>query len=744
MTSCPTLRALLRLLAAALMLQAAVARAQAEEPMRAVPLAPGETLRLDGTLGHPAWQRAPVFSRFVEKDPNTGGPPPQATHVQVLFDAQALYVGITAFDTRPDEIRRRLVRRDQVNRTQDFVVVYVDPIGSRQSAQFFRVNAAGSVADGMHTAADDNEDFAPDFDWDAQVAPHPGGWTAVLRLPFASLRFAEGGQDRWRIMVARRLPRQSFHLVSSVLIPREAPSFIDHMQPLQGVQLPADHAFLVLRPSVTVRAQRDQPPSGPARTSQALDLSLDMKWRPRAELVVDATLNPDFSQVALDVPQLSGNTRFALSIAEKRPFFFESADLLRTPTDAFYTRSFTEPSAGLRATWRGSRMAGSALVVDDRGRGLVLLPGPYATDAADQPASRTLAARGRVDDGGLQWGGVLAARRYAGDAGDNTVLGPDVGLALGDHWRLRAQWLHSRTSARPDGQGRLSRGPAVDGDRVYLRFNHNSQGVEGNVTLDDIGEGFRHDSGFVSQAGVRKLNAFGALGWMPLGPLHQFWLNLNVNRTEERGSGRTIEQQVYPGFWLTAARNLEWWFELHVLGQLRASPTGPLLPQRFVATGLVMTPAPWFPLLDTSISLGRLADTQDERLRPGVRWTTTAKLRPLPALELEPTVSTSWLRGDGQRVYDERILNLLAVWHLGPRSHLRAIVQRSQLDRAAARLDQQQEQSLTWSWRPSTGTVFYVGASRTRSGVAAARVSEAFVKLQVDVDDARAWWRDRS
>jgi hypothetical protein len=128
-----------------------------------------------------------------------------------------------------------------------------------------------------------------------------------------------------------------------------------------------------------------------------------------------------------------------------------------------------------------------------------------------------------------------------------------------------------------------------------------------------------------------------------------------------------------------------------------------------------------------------------------VRWTTTAKLRPLPALELEPTVSASWLRGDGQRVYDERIVNLLAVWHLGPRSHLRAIVQRSQLDRSSARLDQQQEQSLTWSWRPSSGTVFYVGALRTRSGVASAsRVSEAFVKLQVDVDDARAWWRDRS
>ena len=95
-------------------------------------------------------------------------------------------------DTAPERIREPLVRADQVNRTQDFVVVYVDPIGSRQAAQFFRVNAAGSTADGLHTAADDSEDFAPDFDWDAATQRTPAGWTAVLRLPFASLRFAEG------------------------------------------------------------------------------------------------------------------------------------------------------------------------------------------------------------------------------------------------------------------------------------------------------------------------------------------------------------------------------------------------------------------------------------------------------------------------------------------------------------------------------------------------------------------------
>ena len=146
--------------------------------------------------------------------------------VQVLFDEQALYIGVIAHDDAPARIVDTPVRHDGVIRTQDFVVAYVDAIGSKRSAQWFRVNAAGSKADGLHAAADDSEDFAPDFDWDADVAPHPQGWTAVLRLPFASLRFAEGGQDRWRIMVARRLPREQFHLMTSVPVPRDAPSFI--------------------------------------------------------------------------------------------------------------------------------------------------------------------------------------------------------------------------------------------------------------------------------------------------------------------------------------------------------------------------------------------------------------------------------------------------------------------------------------------------------------------------------------
>ena len=718
--------------------------------VQAVRLDAGETLPLDGTLSHPAWKRAPVYDRFVEKDPVFGALPPQVTRVQVLFDEKALYVGVTALDTEPALIRDPIVRTDQVRRTQDFVAVYIDAIGSKRSAQWFRANAAGSMADGLHTASDDFEDFSPDFDWDAAVSRSAQGYTAVFRLPFASLRFAPGAHD-WRIMVVRRLPREQFHLISSVPIPRDLPSFIDNMQPLLGVQLPQDSRFLTLRPSVTAR--RDEPAFGAARNK--VSATLDAKWRPLPQAVVDATLNPDFSQVALDVPQLAGNSRFALFYPEKRPFFFESADLLRTPTEALYTRSFTAPRWGLRGTWRATDWAGTALALDDRGEGLVLLPGAYGTDATSQPASKVLALRARSDGGtallhpGLQLGAVVASREYVDDRGHNTVLGPDMAWQLDGNWRVRAQWLHAQTSALPGSDG-LHKGPMRNGDLLHVRVFHQTDESEANLGVDDVGADFRHDSGFVNQVGVRRVYGWLSRGWNRVGPFNQFWVNADWKRVVDRQTGQLVSEFLRPGIWSTGSSNLEWWAEFYGHSVLRTSAQAPLLRERYVATGLVMTPARWFPMLDTKLVWGQLADTQANDVRPGGSFKLLTRLRPLARLELEATTNTAWLRRDGERSYAETAVQGLAVWHFDARHNVRAIVERTSLSRRAegvlvpAQRSQDGTVSVTYGWRESSGTLLYVGYSRARNArLAGDRSQELFVKLQLDVDEARSLLRRR-
>ncbi len=723
--------------------------------LRAERLQPGERIVLDGSLSHPAWQRAVPHTRFVEHAPRQGAAPPQRTQVQLLFDENALYVGVTAFDDTTQAIRDVVVRYDGVNRTQDFVVAYVDPIGNKASAQFFRVNAAGSIADGIHTAADDSEDFSPDFDWDAAVQRRADGWTAVMRIPFASLRFAqtEPGQAPrpWRFMLGRRLPREQFHLMLSVELPRGSPSFIDQLQTLDGVALPERHNFITVRPSLTLRQTEQRSSISPTQRQNHTEASLDVKWRPRAELVIDATLKPDFSQVALDVPQLAGNSRFALYLPEKRPFFFESADLLRTPTDALYTRSITQPRSGLRATWRSPTWQGVGMAADDLGGGTVLLPGTYGTDGAEQPGSRVLVTRVRRDGGygGVSVGALLASRQYEDGRGANHVLGTDVEASLGSQWRLRAQMLGSQTSALAQG-GELRSGPAQDGHRLYATLKRQTSANELSITLEDISPQFRHDTGFVNQVGIRSLGARQVWKWEQIGPFNNFEVYADAREVRESAGGRTVDRSAFLGLWTTGARNLEWWVELHPQTLSRKRADAPLLTQRMLASGLVMTPATWWPIVDANLNVGQLIDSVAIRERPGARLNLSSRLRPLRAVEFEPSISQAWLYDDvaGQRrlMYHESAAQALAIWHLDARHNLRLILQRSGLNRVAesgvtAQRYVSRTESLTYQWRRSAGTQLFVGFSRERdSSRGNPRGSEAFVKLQLDANELRALW----
>jgi hypothetical protein len=385
----------------------------------------------------------------------------------------------------------------------------------------------------------------------------------------------------------------------------------------------------------------------------------------------------------------------------------------------------------------------------DRGGGLVLLPGPYGTDVAEQPGSRVVAARLRhpaMTGQSVSWGGLMASRSYDGARGANDVLGVDADATLGQGWRLRTQLLGSRTTALGQG-GELREGAAETGHRGYLWVQRLQPGLETSVTLDTLSPRFRHDTGFVNRNGVRSLSAFHSWKWEAVGPFNNLDLYVDAHHVQDSVRGQAIDRGFHLGIWTSGARNLEWWAEWHPPAAVRTRPDGAVLRPHFIATGLVLTPAVWWPLLETNLTLGRLTDTVADRLRDGVRWRFSAKLRPLRALELEPSLSVDALRrgaGAGGFAYRESALQLLGVWHLNAQQNLRVIVQRQQLDRqaesgVAAQREVFSTGSLTWQWRQSAGTHLYVGLSREATAGGGPRGTEAFVKLQFDTQDAQAW-----
>jgi len=99
---------------------------------------------------------------------------------------------------------------------------------------------------------------------------------------------------------------------------------------------------------------------------------LDAKFVVKDSLSFDFTLNPDFSQVESDDPQVTVNQRFAVFFPEKRPFFIENAGFFATPIDLFFSRQIAQPQFGSRMTGKlgNGRWARWPLTTGGRARDL--------------------------------------------------------------------------------------------------------------------------------------------------------------------------------------------------------------------------------------------------------------------------------------------------------------------------------------------------------------------------------------
>jgi hypothetical protein len=718
-------------------------------------------LRIDGRLDEPVWRDAPIHDAFVQYKPLDGLPAPAEyrTTVQVVVEEHAIVFGIRAFDPRPDQIRAPLIRRDEVKREQDFVVVVLDPVGTRRSAQFVRVNAAGVVADGMYIADTDAEDFAPDFELEAAAHRLDDGYSVELRLPLLSLRYPFEGGAPWRLMVGRSIPRDTNMLVLSAPLTSNALNFIAELQEIDGLQDLAErvrgHALLSVRPEVTVRSTRHADGLG-AQRERELSVGAQIKWRPRADWVVDATLNPDFSQVELDVPQLAGNTRFALSVPEKRPFFLESTDVLDLPLAAFYSRSVTDPGWGLRATWRGSHADATALSLRDDGGGLVLLPGPYGTGlAAQDERSQATLLRGRWHEADFTAGGLISSRDYR-EGRSNVVAGADVLWRSSEVQQFRVRALGSQTSALFDAAGQPVRGDAEGGQHLFASWLRREPGWNFTAEASRTSPRFRNDNGFVDQAGVRVLQAevirrYGEVA-LPGFTAYEFenylWVqqkNTVADPANGVVGGETISRFIHPGIWLAAACNTEAWVQWKLDAE-RALAGGRLHSTGGPAGGFAINPAPWFPRLNIEVEGGRRLDVEADRVGLGAVVLLEANLRgALPnewGVESQQRYQQSFVNApSGGRALTETNARWLGVLHFSARDALRVVWQASRLTRAgdaSVALGASDERtfttSLVFQHRMGVGRSVGVGASRQSARPGATRDTEFFAKLSFELD----------
>jgi hypothetical protein len=342
---------------------------RAERPVvTAIRLEPDERIALDGRLSEEAWQRATPASGFKQSDPRFGAPATEDTEIRVLFDREALFIGVELLDSDPTHLLGNQMLRDGALDGDDRFMWTLDPFYDQRSGYYFEINPAGAMGDAQLVVAPGNtfgvaQNRAWNGIWNARVVRHERGWTAEIVIPFRTLNF-DPDAPAWGINFQRTVGRKNEESFWTGFGRNEGLMALASAGRLEGVAGVSQGHGLDIKP-YAIGTYTDAPGRGVSSLNKG-DAGVDFFYSVTPQLKTNITINTDFAQTEVDDRQVN-LTRFALFFPEKRDFFLEGAgnfDFSRDPVNnlsGFFSRRIGLTDAGLpQKIDFGAKMIGRA------------------------------------------------------------------------------------------------------------------------------------------------------------------------------------------------------------------------------------------------------------------------------------------------------------------------------------------------------------------------------------------------
>ena len=489
------------------------------------------------------------LSDFIQNTPVDGQPATEKTEVWMAHTKSTLYFVFICYDRHPELIRGHLARRENIL-NDDSVAVLLDPFRDRRLGVLFRVNPAGVQADGAWSEPG-NTDYSYDTVWDSQGRVTKDGWMALIAIPFRSLRFRSNESD-WGVVLARFLPRNS----ETDLWPRIAADVTGVLSQegiLHGIEGVSGSHNLQLNPYTLAQNERsliDIDPTNPFFSSRHFEGTYggEAKLILKDSIVIDATLNPDFSDIESEQPQFTVDQRFPVYFPELRPFFLENANYFLTPINLIYTRNIVHPEYGIRVTGKIDHTNLGLFATDDRQPGQAVAPGdPLYGKHATVAVGRVSEDLGKGSSLGL----IYTDEEFG--QGWNRIGGIDFTARFDKHWTAYGQMVESSTMGDEDSgtPAPYSAGPASAFQ--LLRSGHAFNLQENYV---DISTGFQTQLGFIQSSNFRNNQAHVTYQWFPKHSFIQSWgLETNQNVAFDHQGDRVFHYSTFDLFWLLP-RNL--------------------------------------------------------------------------------------------------------------------------------------------------------------------------------------------
>ena len=469
------------------------------------------TIAVDASLDEPIWQQALKVDLNYETDPGENIAPPVKTQVYLFENGDTLYIGFNALDDNPQAIRDFLTDRDNVW-DSDFVGIKFDTFGeSRKAFQFF-VNALGVQADATQ------EDFrGDDSSWDA-IWQSAGkvtdtGYIVEMAIPFKTLRFPGSDQaQQWGVEILRFYPRDFRHRIANTPVDRNIACRVCQFDKIEGFANIKPSENLLLTPTLVVGSSESREDVFDPWDKSGVDneVGLDFRWGITQDIYLNATLNPDFSQVEADAPQLDINNPFSIFLQEKRPFFLDGQDYFNTLRRLVHTRNIVAPDYGVKVTGQSNGHSFGVIAVNDEHTN-ILIPSSQGSSVyeAQNVNSENQVLRYSYDMGNKNNLGFIHTER-SGNGYSNKVTSFDGKYWFDQHHSIGVQYMYSDTRNPQDLIDEFADdddflvAPKMSGDAVIFEFNHNSRNWWGYADYIEYDKEFRADLGFIGRVDYDK------------------------------------------------------------------------------------------------------------------------------------------------------------------------------------------------------------------------------------------------
>lgn len=526
------------------------------QPLMSVPNTT-EKIVVDAKMNEKLWQDALKININNVTWPYENTKAPVKTEAYVIENGDTLYVAFKAFDPNPEEIRARLTDRDK-NWGDDRVAIKIDTYNDHTLAYQFFINPLGTQSDVLENELTKSESSSWDVIWDSAGRLTDFGYVVEVAIPLRTLNFNDQlDLQKWGMEFIRFYPRDTTLRISHMKIDHDNSCFICQMPTLTGFQHAKQGKNLSFVPTFVSghSESRDLSETRVWDTEKNTDIGLDVKWGITPDTTLNATFNPDFSQVEADTGQLNVNNTFALFTPEKRAFFLANQDAFSTPVNLIHTRNVNSPDYGAKLAGKIDQHSFAGFIANDQTTSFIL-PGNLGSNLYElEEKSNNAAFRYRYAlDTETSIGAISTIR--SSESYTNIVSSIDGKYKLTDSDTFNVQIMNSSTDLKQPiiddiksddySDEQNLRALTVNSPDIsyFLDYSHDNKDWSFRVRREYIGKDFRADLAFFNKTDYIKNLIGGGYKWQ--GDDTDWWTRMEIFGDWDRSTdhlGNKIEEE---------------------------------------------------------------------------------------------------------------------------------------------------------------------------------------------------------